>query len=126
MPKGVRSTVSIEQLAQTCEELYETHGFAKWSDVGRIHGISRQAVHNRIKQAEEEGQLPPGSRERWASSSSRRKLTADSKQLRVQQRLEIELTPENSVWLRKQCVLRGVTRADIVNGLLTRERLNDK
>lgn len=120
-----RIPVSIEQLAQTCEELFESHGFVKWSDVGHIYGMSRQAVHTRLKQAEERGELPPGTRERWASASSRSKLVSERATANKRLRLEMHLLPENDVWLRKQCAIRGSSRADIINGLVTRERLSN-
>ena len=120
-----RSLVTTAQVLQCCEDFYTRDGFVKWSDVARALDISRQAVHLRIKQALEHGDLSQDTYERYQSMSSRRAAARYNEELRrdsEKRRPQILFTPENYAWLRTQAELRRITIADIVNGLVHRAR----
>lgn len=88
-----------------CEKLYQLNGFVKWSDVGKALGVSRQAVQLRLRAARE-------NREQARLRDNERKRLE----------LKIRLSPENAEWLRTECVFRKATSADIINGLINKER----
>lgn len=124
-----RSAVPLADIFATCERFYERDGFVKWSDVGKVHGLSRQAIQLRLKLAMNKGELDLATFERWQSMSSRRTATAKQAQTAKEEYRERErrtirtlLTQENCDWLRAECVFRKLSTADIINGLITRER----
>lgn len=123
---GPAPKVPLQQLFGTCETLYQRDGFVRWADVGRVHGISRQSVQLRFKKAIETGELDEATYERWESASSRRTLTAkrarEREKARQARAVNITLSPDNKAWLETQCTERGVTSADIINGLLNKAR----
>ena len=126
---GLPKYTPLEDLVTTCERLYEAHGFVKWADVGKVHGVSRQAVLNRLQTASERGDLEPGTLDRWRSASSRRARTKSNEQLRREnERLQISLTltPNNRTWLDTECLARQCRPADIINGLITKARETNK
>lgn len=126
---GLPKYTPLEDLVKTCERLYEAYGFVKWADVGKVHGVSRQAVLNRLQTASERGDLPPGTLDRWRSASSRRARTKSNEQLRREnERLQISLTltPNNRTWLDTECLARQCRPADIINGLITKARETNK
>ena len=116
---------TLEAITHTCEETYKRDGYVRWAEVASIHGISRQAVHARIKDAVAQGSLSPEDVARWQSMSSRAALARhrrDTQELHRRLRLDIQLTVDNYTWLDSQCASRSCTRTDIVNGLLNKER----
>jgi hypothetical protein len=117
-----RSSVTLEELAQTCERFWSAQGYVKWADVADVYGVSRQAIHSRLKQACDKGELNPETFERWSSPTSRlaasRRNRAASRE-REKLQVSIRLTAENLKWLREECSIRGVTSADVINGLIT-------
>jgi hypothetical protein len=126
MPIGsARSNVTLEELRATCEKLYARDGFVKWADAARVYGISRQAVHNRLKVAVEKGELEEAIFLRWSSPTSRAAASRTNRLVsREREKLQIRatLSEANIKWLREQCVIRGVTTADIINGLINKAR----
>ena len=115
----------IEPLIAACERIYARYGFVKWSEVGEELGVSRQAVHSRLKWAVESGRLAQADLDRYRSSSSR--TAASRRNARATKELEklqirTKLTPENLNWIRTECEVRKVTSADIINGLITKAR----
>ena len=125
---GPAPKVPLQQLFGTCETLYQRDGFVRWADVAKVHGISRQSVQLRFKKALETGELDEATYKRWESASARRTVTAKRYRERERERnareLRITLTPENKAWLETQCTERGVTSADIINGLLNKARMS--
>lgn len=118
-----------QQMFDICEKLYQLNGFVKWADVGKALGVSRQAIQLRLRAAVARGDLPESEMERWASVSSRRATSRENHKRRrltyeEKRRLKTEFTllPENYEWLRAECVYRKCTTADLLNGLITRER----
>jgi len=130
MPAIQRSSFSLEKLTEICERFYERDGFVKWADVGKALGVSRQAVQLRLRAAVEKGHLTPETVERWQSMTSRAAAAREREARRLEEnnagRLRIKLTPENHAWLLEQCAFRRVTSADLINGILTRERESSK
>ena len=128
MPVGSpRSAVTLEELTQTCEKFWSAQGFVKWADVAEVYGVSRQAVHNRLKAAVEKGEIDAATFLRWSSPSSRAAASRERREAsreRAKQIITIQLTPENARWLREECAVRGVKSPDIVNGLLNKARLS--
>lgn len=124
---GPAPKVPLQQLFGTCETLYQRDGFVRWADVAKVHGISRQSVQLRFKKAIELGELDEATYQRWESASARRTVTAKRMQERERARqaraVRITLTPENKTWLETQWTERGVTSADIINGLLNKARM---
>jgi len=120
------SAISLQQLFVTCEALYQRDGFVRWSDVANTHGISRQAVQLRFKAAIERGELDQATYDRWQSMSARRTITAKRAEEKDKERnmceVRINLTQENAEWIKAQCIARGCTRADILNGLVNKAR----
>lgn len=118
----------LQQLFVTCEALYQRDGFVRWADVGKTHGISRQAVQLRLRRALETGELDDATFQRWQSMSTRRTETAKRAQDRDKERkkldIRISVTPENKAWLETQRTERGVTNTDIINGLLNKARMS--
>lgn len=126
MPAGsARSQVTLPEIVATCEKFYARDGFVKWADVARVYDITRQAVQFRLKKAVATGELDEATFNRWASPTSRAAAARNNRLAsREREKLQIRLTlsEENIKWLREQCVLRGVTSADILNGLLNKAR----
>lgn len=127
MPVPVRFT--DEQMFDICEKLYQLNGFVKWADVGKALGVSRQAVQLRLKAAIRRGELTEADYERWASMSARAAVARENRAKsrvtdteRKRQNLSCRLSPENADWLRTECVFRKATSADIINGLINKER----
>lgn len=115
----------LEDVIATCERLYEAHGFVKWADVGKIFGVSRQSVLQRLQKAADRGDLAPGVLDRWRSASARIAQSKSNEQLRRENerlRISITLTPNNRRWLDTECVARHCRSADIINGLITKAR----
>lgn len=115
----------LADILATCEQLYETHGFVKWADVGKVHGISRQGVLNRLQAATERGDLAPDTLDRWRSTSARVAQSRSNETLRREQerlRCNITLTPNNKRWLDTECVSRQCRAGDIINGLINKAR----
>lgn len=111
-----------------CADFYKRDGFVKWSDVARALGISRQAVHLRVKQAVATGDLDEATYELYQSMSSRRAAARTNEELRRDQakrRPQILFTPDNYAWLRAESELRRVSISDLVNGLVNRARTAD-
>lgn len=124
-----RANLPLERIVEVCERFYARDGFVKWTDVGEALGVTRQSIQLRLKAATERGELTPETIERWQSMSSRaataREREAErykAKKARERLLLRVQLTEENMAWLRETAVFRGSTSADIINGLLTRER----
>ena len=124
-----RTKVALPEIVRVCEALYARDGFVQWTDVGEAVGLTRQATYQRIKQAVERGEIPEADFTRWQSLSTRRAISRErSKQTLVNKRekekrtFQIEFTPENYAWLREQAVLKGVSTADLVNGLVAKCR----
>lgn len=123
---GMPKYTELKDLVGTCERLYEAHGFVKWSDVGKVHGISRQAVLNRLQSATERGDLEPGTLDLWRSTSARIAQSRTNKELREEHaklRLSLTLTPSNKKWLETECLVQKCRPADIVNGLINKARM---
>ena len=125
-----RSQVPLEKIIEICERFYEQDGYVTWSEVGQAIGVSRQAIQLRLRAAIERGDIKEEQVERWQSMSSRAATTRERqakaleiKRDRERRTLKILVTPENLAWLREESALRKVTSADIINGILTRERL---
>lgn len=128
MPVPVRFT--DKQMFDICEKLYQLNGFVKWADVGKALGVSRQAVQLRLKAAIRRGELTEADYERWASMTARAAVARENRAKsrvtdteRKRQNLSCRLSPENADWLRTECVFRKATSADIINGLINKERL---
>jgi hypothetical protein len=126
MPVGSpRSAVTLAELVSTCEKLYERDGFVKWADVARVYEVSRQAVHNRLKAAVEKGELDGPTFLRWSSPTSRAAASRGNRAAsreREKHLIRTQLTEANLKWLREQCVVKGVTTADVINGLINKAR----
>jgi hypothetical protein len=118
-----RSTIALDDLLALCERFYERDGFVKWAEVGAAVGVSRQAIHARLTSAVRAGHLSPEAYDRLQSVTARTASSRGRRAERHLQDLRCALTPENATWLRHEAALRKVRRADIVNGLLTRQRL---
>lgn len=125
-----RSRVPLDQITALCDELHARDGFVKWSDVGRAFDLSRQAIQLRLKAAVEKGDLTPERVEHWqsmasraAASRERHKAARDRSHEAEKLQIKARLTPENLAWLRRECVLRKATTADVVNGLINKARL---
>lgn len=117
--------VPLERLCETCELIYKRDGYVKWAEVAEIYGVSRQAIQSRIKREVTKGTLSPECVNRWQSMSSRAAYTRrrkDTQDLNSRMRLDIQLTVDNLTWLDSECINRGSTRTDIVNGLINKER----
>ena len=121
--------VPLPEIIATCEKLYARDGFVKWSDVAAVHGLSRQAIQLRLKGATARGELAPGTMERWMSMTARHAAAREREKQRLKDKSAkdryeqtFRLTHENYQWLREQSVLRRATAADLLNGLITRER----
>lgn len=125
---GPTPKTTLQQLFVTCEALYQRDGFVRWADVGKTHGISRQAVQLRLRRALETGELDDATFQRWQSMSTRRTETAKRAQDRDKERkkldIRISVTPENKAWLEAKRTERGVTNTDIINGLLNKARMS--
>ena len=120
---GLPKYTPLDDIVKTCERLYQAHGFVKWSDVGDIHGVSRQGILQRLKTAEEKGDLEAGTLERWRSTSARIAQSRTNQELRRENdrlRLSMTLTPGNRRWLDTECVARQCRPADIINGLIAK------
>ena len=118
--------VPLSDLIHTCEELYKRDGYVRWAEVGSIHGLSRQAIHGRIRDAQHQGSLSPEAVARWRSVSSRAALSRRRRaiqELNRRFRLDIQLTFENYAWLDAKCASANCTRTDVVNGLITKARV---
>lgn len=127
MPNPVRFT--DEQMFALCEKLYARDGFVKWSDVGAALGVSRQAIQLRLRALQRRGELTEEQYNRWASMTARAAVSRENRakgrlrQAELERRdVKIRLSPENAEWFRAECVLRKCTSADLINGLITRER----
>ena len=125
---GPAPKATLQQLFVTCEALYQRDGFVRWADVGKTHGITRQAVQLRLRRALETGELDDATFQRWQSMSTRRTETAKRAQDRDKERkkldIRISVTPENKAWLEAKRTERGVTNTDIINGLLNKARMS--
>lgn len=120
-----RSHIPFDELRQACEKLYQRDGFVKWAEIADAYGITRQAVHARLKAAIERGDLDDATFDRWRSVSSRRAQSRTNRELsreRDRCTLTITLTPENVSWLRTECLARRATSSDLINGLLNKAR----
>lgn len=120
--------VPAADILKTCEHLYQQHGYVKWADVGRAHGISRQAVQLRLRALQRRGELDDATYERWSSMTARAAATRERQKASLDQKradesltIRLRLSPENAEWLRAVCKVRSVTRADLINGLITKE-----
>lgn len=116
--------IPTPELIKTCEALYARDGYVKWAEVATIFGVARQSVRLRVKDAVAKGEIPSEDAQRWHSMASRAALTRRNRmesRLKEKFRLDIQLTTENYAWLNEQCTSRGVTKADIVNGLINKE-----
>lgn len=124
---GPTPKTTLQQLFITCEALYQRDGFVRWADVGKTHGITRQAVQLRLRRAVETGELDTTTFQRWQSMSTRRTETAkranDRERARRKLDIRISVTPENKAWLEAQRTERGITGSDIINGLLNKARM---
>jgi predicted transcriptional regulator len=123
MPRS--ALVPLPDLIHTFEEIYKRDGYVRWAEVASIHGITRQAVHARIQDAQHQGFLHPEDVARWRSMSSRAALSRrrrDIQELHRRFRLDIQLTSENYAWLDAECVSGNCTRTDVVNGLINKAR----
>jgi hypothetical protein len=124
---GMPKYTALIDLTNTCKRLYEAHGFVKWSDVGKVHGISRQAVLNRLQTAVERGDLEPGTLDMWRSTSARIAQSRANKDLRDEHaklRLPLTLTPINKKWLDTECLAQQCRPSDIINGLINKARIS--
>lgn len=120
------SELSLDEVCETCQRLYERDGYVKWADVGTEHGITRQAVQARLKRAVATGRLDPAQLERWQSMSSRAAASRkreEERELNRKLRLDVQLTVENLGWLRTECERRQSSSADVINGLINKARL---
>lgn len=125
-----RSTIPLERVTEVCERFYARDGFVKWADVGAALGVSRQAIQLRLTSAVQKGLLPAADLQRWQSMASRAATTRERREAARRERnrhvLRIQLTEDNHAWLLEEARFRGITTADLVNGLLTRERSTQK
>jgi predicted DNA-binding protein YlxM (UPF0122 family) len=122
---SLRSQVTLDELTELCERFYERDGFVKWAEVADAFGITRQAVQARLKQAVTRGRLSAETVERWQSMSARAAHTRHKEAERKFNRslvVEIQLSPENSKWLRTECAVRSLRSSDIINGLINKAR----
>lgn len=126
---ATKARFTDEQMYEICEKLYQLNGFVKWADVGKALGVSRQAIQLRLRAAQAKGTLDDATYDRWSSMTARAAVARENRaasQARenAERRLEIKvrLSPENVEWLRAECVFRKVTSADIINGLINKER----
>lgn len=126
----VPAKAPLDKIIDICDELYARDGFVKWIDVGNALGVSRQAIQLRLRAAVEKGELTPERVEQWQSMTSRAAATRErEKQAKDKRnsvrRLQITatLTQENAAWLRKETVFKRATTSDIINGLITKARI---
>lgn len=126
---AVPQRFSDQQMFDICERLYKLNGFVKWADVGRALGVSRQAIQLRLRAAQARGDLDDATYDRWSSMTARAAASRESRaksrerdRERHRDAIRLRLSPENAAWLRAECVLRKVTSADLINGMITRER----
>lgn len=123
-----RALVSTDQLLQSCADFYKRDGFVKWADVARALGISREGVRQRVQKAITTGELDQSTYELYQSMSARRataRYNEEQRRSEAKLNLQVTITPENGAWLRAQRTLRRLTSSDIINGLLTKARLED-
>ena len=88
--------------------------------------MSREAVRQRTQKAILTGELDQVTYERWQSMSSRRaasRYREEERRAAAKLNLQVTVTPENGAWLRAQCELRRLTNSDLINGLVTKARL---
>ena len=124
---GLPKYIPLDDLVATCEQFYKANGFVKWSDVGAVHGLSRQAVLQRLQSATERGDLEASTLDLWRSTSARAAQARTNRAIKEENerlRLSMTLTPDNKRWLDTECVARQCRPADIINGLLNKERLS--
>lgn len=124
---GPRSLITFDELRQACEKLFDRDGFVKWAEIADAYGISRQAVHARLKAALERGDLDAATFERWRSVSSRRAQSRTNRELsREREKLtfSVTVTPDNLSWLRTECLAKRATSSDVIDGLITKARLS--
>lgn len=124
MPTPPRATLA--ELTGLCERIYERDGFVKWSEVAETLGLSRQAVQSRLSKAVASGELTEDVYDRWRSVSSRLAQSKSNRELKKENdrlRISVVLTPENKQWVLEECVTRRCSSADIINGLINKERL---
>jgi len=115
----------LEPLINTCERLYARDGYVKWTEVALELGVSRQAVHDRLKRAVASGKVSQADFERYRSASSRATASRRREHERdeaAKRLIQIQLTPENLTWIRTECEIRKVRSSDIINGLITKAR----
>ena len=119
----------LEEIIGLCESIYKRDGFVKWSEVADILGITRSAVQARLAKAVATSKLSQETYENWRSVSSRVAQSKKNKEIRLENdrcRITVVLTPRNKQWIQEQGALRQCTSSDIINGLLTREREENK
>jgi predicted DNA-binding protein YlxM (UPF0122 family) len=105
--------------------LYARDGYVKWTEVALELGVSRQAVHDRLKRAVASGKVSQADFERYRSASSRATASRRREHERdeaAKRLIQIQLTPENLTWIRTECEIRKVRSSDIINGLITKAR----
>lgn len=115
----------LTDITGLCERIYERDGFVKWSEVASALGLSRQAVQARLSKAVAAGDLPEDVYDRWRSVSSRLTQSKRNRELKKENercRISVVLSPENKQWVLEECVTRRCSSADIINGLINRER----
>jgi hypothetical protein len=124
---GLPKYTPLDAIVATCEQLYKANGFVKWSDVGTVHGLSRQAVLQRLQAATERGELNASTLDLWRSTSARAAQARNNRAIKEENerlRLAMTLTPDNKRWLDTECVARQCRPADIINGLINKARKN--
>lgn len=117
-----RANLPLERIIEVCERFYARDGFVKWTDVGEALGVTRQSIQLRLKAATERGELTPETVERWQSMSSRAATARSRRESRNVNVIRVQLDPECFAWLQEEVAFRRCKTADIINGLINRER----
>lgn len=124
---GPRSDITLDRLLAVCDTMYAQNGFVIWKEVGDALGVSRQAVQLRLRAAVERGDIKPELVEKYQSLASRRAAARERgekvREAESKYRRYIRFLPENMEWLQSESKRRGIEVPDIINGLVTKARL---
>lgn len=124
----VSSKLQLDEVFATCETIFKRDGYVSWAEVGKLYGVSRQAIHARLNKAVENGDLSKARMAQWTSQSGKIALSRvheDQRRQSEKHTIRLTLYPENHAWLRQQCALRKASSGDIINGLITKAQLTN-
>lgn len=112
-----RSKYTLDDILQACHDFNSTFGFVNYAEIGRRLGLSRQAVHLRLKDAKAKGLLDEYTHGRF--------LRPGTRSDRVD--LHLKVAPETRDFLNSLSDQLDVRIATLVDSAvaLYRERIRD-